>query len=232
MRRVEKGMISTHDIEYIKEKFEIISELPEQAQHEMLRQIRKVQYPKGALLYSGDTQCVGLILVQQGTIRASLVSEEGKEVTLFRIHQDEMCLLSASCIIHSISFDVMIESSEESTVFILPTTLVEEYKVKYPAFTTYIQSTLMERFSEAMWTMEQILFKKLDERVAIYLLDESARLKSDVIVTSQEEIAKNIGSAREAVTRILNRFVGDGIIESQRKSIRIMDRNKLKAIIN
>lgn len=224
-------MLNKEEIQYLLDHLPILHDLTFDLQNYVFQNLRKVNYPKNTNLYSGEHQCLGLVLVKQGTLRASLLSEDGKEVTLFRLHEDELCLLSASCIINSINFDIVIESSIDSIVYVLPIKMVEYLKQNVPSFNNYIQSTLLERFSETMWTIEQILFKKLDVRVATYLLDEANRLQTNTLSTSQEEIAKNIASAREAVSRILSRFVQEEWIEVNRKEIIIKDKEQLRLLI-
>ena len=158
------------------------------------------------------------------------MSDEGKDITLYRLHEGDMCMLAASCVLQAVTFDVFVNAEEDC----------ECYIVSGPAFANICEQcndakifsleTAVTRFSDVMWVMQQILFMSADKRLAIFLYDESARIGSDQINLTHEQIARYMGSAREVVSRLLKYFANEGIIESSRKGIKIIDKKRLRAL--
>jgi len=189
----------------------------------------KKTYSKGTNLHSGS-DCSGVFFVCSGSLRAYILSEDGKDVTLYRLHKGEMCMLSASCVLQSITFDVAVDAEEDSECIVLSGAAFKQMSEKYPEIRIFALETAVSRFSDVMWVMQQILFMSMDKRLAIFLHDESVRISSDTISLTQEQIAKYIGSAREVVSRMLKYFAGEGIVEVSRKGVRILDKSRLREL--
>lgn len=187
------------------------------------------KYNKGTTIHDGSG-CLGVILVKSGTLRVYLLSDEGKDVTLFRLHSKDICMLSASCVTDAITFDVSIDVEEDCECYLISGPAFAYIAENNPQIKIYALESTISHFSDAMWVIQQILFMSLDKRLAIFLLDESNRLGTDEIVLTHEQIAKYIGSAREVVSRVLKYFSNDGIVEVHRKGIKILDKKKLKKI--
>ena len=188
------------------------------------------RYEKGALIHDGGSECLGLVLVLSGELRTYLLSDEGREITLFRLYPNDLCVLSASCVISQISFDTQMTARQDTEVLIIPpniTALLKEQNISVRCF-LYEQAT--ERFSEVMWAMQQILFKGLDQRLAAFLVEECERTNSNTVRMTHEQIARNISSAREAVARMLKQFTQDGLVELKRGEIIIKDTDGLKRL--
>lgn len=186
-------------------------------------------YPRGTLIHDGN-ECSGVIFVRKGCIRVYMMSDEGKEITLYRLHSGEVCMLSASCVIHAITFDVGVDAEEDSECYIINPSAFKKISEENPDIKIFMLETTVSRFSDVMWVMQQILFMSMDKRLAIFLWDESARISDDTICLTHEQIAKYIGSAREVVSRMLKYFASEGIVELSRKGVKIIDKNKLKDI--
>lgn len=186
-------------------------------------------FEKGSVVHRSDMPCRGAVILETGTLRAYIVSEEGREVTLFRIRAGESCVLSASCLLESIEFDIMIEASEYSEGVILPVGVLHPIMEQNPHVGMFIYKQATERFSDVMWAMQQILFMGADKRVAIFLWDESVARQTDTLTMTHEEIARNIGSAREVVTKVLRYFQEEGIVSVHRGRLKILSREKLRA---
>lgn len=194
-----------------------------------LQQSAKVQhYSKEAFLGKQQCSCLGLILMVQGEIRAFLISPEGKEVSLFYLQKGEVCVFSASCVLQSITFETALEVKEDCDFLLIPSSSFEKIIKSNLAVRCFSYELAAARFSEVMWVLQQILFVKLDKRLASFLLEESKKQKSFSLKITQEEIAKEISSVREVVTRLLNRFEKDGIVELQRGAIHLNEEKFLK----
>ena len=187
-------------------------------------------YEKGTRVYSSERECQGMLFVMQGEMRTYLLSEEGREVTLFRIYPNDLCVLSASCVISQISFDTQMSAQKDTEALMIPPNIVLLLKEKNLSVRCFLYELATKRFSDVMWAMQQILLKRLDQRLALFLMQESQRLGTDTIHMTHEQIAQQISSAREAVARMLKQFSEDGLVELKRGAIRLLDQKGLKAL--
>ena len=185
--------------------------------------------PKGKNIHDGD-ECSGVILVRSGSLRLYMMSEEGKDITLYRLREGDLCMLSASCVLDAITFDVFIDAEEESECCVISGPVFAAVSERNPDIKIFALETAVGRFSDVMWVMQQILFMSMDKRLAIFLADESARTGTDVISLTHGQIARYMGSAREVVSRMLKYFAGEGIVEVSRGGIKILDRKRLRRL--
>ncbi len=186
-------------------------------------------YPKGNHVHDGS-ECSGVILVQSGSLRLYMMSEEGKDITLYRLHPGDMCMLSASCVLDAITFDVFIDAEEDCTCYVIGGPAFAAAAERNPEIKIFALETAVSRFSDVMWVMQQILFMSMDKRLAIFLYDESARTGLDTIALTHGQIARYMGSAREVVSRMLKYFANEGIVEVSRGDIRILDKQRLRRL--
>ena len=201
------------------------------SEKELVRQKAVIRlYKKGTRVYSSERECLGMLFVMQGEMRTYLLSEEGREVTLFRIYPNDLCVLSASCVISQISFDTQMSAQKDTEALMIPPNIVLLLKEKNLSVRCFLYELATKRFSDVMWAMQQILFKRLDQRLALFLMQESQRLGTDTIHMTHEQIAQQISSAREAVARMLKQFSEDGLVELKRGAIRLLDQKGLKAL--
>lgn len=187
---------------------------------------RKMQ--KGESMHRGCGECSGIVYVAKGQLRVYIVSEEGREVTLYRVHTGDLCVLSASCLMDAIVFDVLIEAVEETELVVLPSPVLNGIMEKNPLVELSLYRMATERFSDVMWTMQQILFMGADKRVAHFLWDEMAKTGETTIRLTHDEVARFIGSAREVVSKVLKYFAEEGAVALSRGKIEIIDKGKLR----
>ena len=188
-----------------------------------------VSYQRGATIHDG-TECSGVFFVRSGCLRVYIMSEEGKAVTLYRLHAGDMCMLAASCVLQAVTFDVFIDVEEDSDCYIVSGNAFAEISENNPDVKIFALELAVSRFSDVMWVMQQILFMSMDKRLAIFLSDECARTGSDVVALTHEQIAKYMGSAREVVSRTLKYFSNEGIAEVSRRGVKILDRKRLREL--
>lgn len=181
----------------------------------------------GAVVHNGSIDCVGLILVVSGRLRAYILSDEGREITLYRLINRDMCLFSASCIMSGIEFDIIVEAEEETIFFNIPAATYKEIMQESIAVSNYTNQLMATRFSDVVWLLDQILHKKLDSRLAAFLVEESELEDSLNLRITHERIAQHLGNAREVITRLLNYFGDEGLIRLSRGEISIIDPKRL-----
>ncbi|MGE4548783.1 MAG: Crp/Fnr family transcriptional regulator, partial [Intestinibacillus sp.] len=182
------------------------------------------------LVHNGKEDCIGLLIVKHGQLRVFALSDEGREITLYRLLERDMCLFSASCIMRSIQFEVAVEAERDTVFLHVPSAVYQRLMQDSAAVANYTNELMASRFSEVMWLMDQILYKRMDARVAAFLLEESALDASDTLEITHETIARHLGSAREVITRMLRYLQSEGAVALSRGGIRIMDVKKLKTV--
>ena len=189
-----------------------------------------MNFRKGVNVHDGN-ECTGVILIKSGSLRLYIMSDEGKEITLYRLFPGEMCMLSASCVLSTVTFDVFVDSEENSDCVVVGGCAYEELSRRMPEAKIFALETALSRFSDVMWVMQQILFMSMDKRLAIFLLDEITKNGTDTVKLTHEQIAKYMGSAREVVSRMLKYFSDEGILSSSRsEGIKILDKKKLRSL--
>jgi CRP/FNR family transcriptional regulator, anaerobic regulatory protein len=192
--------------------------------------ISELNVKKGARLRSSDSECLGVLIVRAGELRAYIQSEDGREVTLYKLGPGEVCVLSASCILNSIDFDVMISAAADSEVLRVGIGAFEDVMRHNVWAENFAYKSAVERFSDVMWAVEQILFMRFDRRLAAYLLDASRADAGGAVHATHEEIALDVGSAREVVSRMLKHFETQGWVGLTRGSVQVLDRAALKRL--
>lgn len=212
-----------------KEIFPFWEEIPDADRDYICQNSMSVTYPKGAGVHDGN-ECSGVIFVCSGSLRLSMMSDEGKDITLYRLHKGDMCMLSASCVLQSITFDVFINAEEDSQCYVISGPAYAAVSERNPSIKIFSLEAAVSRFSDVMWVMQQILFMSMDKRLAIFLTDESARTGKDTITLTHEQIARYMSSAREVVSRMLKYFANEGIVEVSRKGIHILDKKRLRKL--
>ena len=192
----------------------------------ILRCARIKEYKSGSLIYSPEQKCLGLIRLLSGGIRTFMLSEEGREVVLYRMKEGDIDLLSASCVVNQITFETQMVAQSDCTVLVVPATCLSEFKRNNLAVRCFIYEKLGERFSDVMKLMQTMLFTRIDRRIAGVLLGSG----SDELRVTHEEIASAINSSREVVSRTLKEMERQSLIRLGRGRIIITDRSGLEAI--
>ena len=185
---------------------------------------------KGELVHNGSVDCAGLLLVESGQLRAYILSDEGREITLYRLFDRDICVFSASCIIRSIQFEVMIEAEKETRIWFIPPMVYKKLMDESAAVANYTNEVMATRFTDVMWLMEQIMWKSLDKRVAAFLLEEAAIEGTQLLKITHEAIANHLGTHREVITRMLRYFQSEGMVKLTRGAVEIVDEEKMEAL--
>lgn len=189
---------------------------------------RKVE--KGTVIHNGSMDCTGLLVVESGQLRAYILSDEGREITLYRLFDRDICLLSASCMIRSIQFDVTVVAEKDTRLWIIPAEVYKGVMESSAPAANFTNELMATRFTDVMWLIEQIMWKSLDKRLAAFLLEEAAIEGSNELKITHEAIANHMGSHREVITRMLRYFQGEGLVRLSRGMVAILDEERLKGM--
>ena len=193
-------------------------------------EFRKVK--AGIHIHDSSADCLGLLMVRSGQLRAYILSEDGREITISRLFEYDVSLLSASCVMPDMQFNVMIEAEKDSEFWSIPACLFKNLVDESLAVSNFSRNLLSGNFSELMWLMEQIMWKSFDKRLAAFLLEEAAIEGTNSLKITHEKIANHMGTAREVVTRMLRYFQGEGMVKLTRGTVEITDERKLNKLQN
>lgn len=211
-------------------KIEFYDLLTENEKSLVVKAASQKLYKKGERIHGDNGECSGMLIVLSGKIRAYMLSEQGREITLYYLEDGETCIMSASCVMNCIAFEVHIEADSDTSVIQIPAAVFSAVEKQNIYVQNYALRLGVERFSDVMWAMQQLLFFSMDKRLAMYLYDESSKAKSDELLVTHEEIAKSLASAREVITRLLQNFQKDGIVGLSRGKITILNKLSLAAL--
>ncbi len=187
-------------------------------------------YRKGESLHNGATDCSGMLIIRSGQVRAFILSPQGKEITLYRLLERDTCLLTASCILKNISFQINIEAERDTEAMFIPTRVYQTLSHSSIAVADYANQLMSSRLSDVMWVMEQVLFSSFDKRLANFLLEQAVMDGGDTLEITHEVIARHLGSAREVVTRMLKYFQSEGMVSLSRGGITLTNTEKLERL--
>ena len=191
-------------------------------------EFRKV--PKGTHIHDSSAECLGLVAIKSGQLRAYILSEDGREITLSRLFEYDVSLLSASCVMPDIQMNVMIQVEKDSEFWSIPACLFKNLMDESLAVSTYARNLLGGNFSDLMWLMEQIMWKSMDKRLAEFLLEETRLEETNLLKITHEQIANHLGTAREVVTRMLRYFQNEDMVKLTRGTIEVADKSKLSKL--
>ncbi len=210
--------------------FPIWDKLHPQQQRQLLDALVFRSVQRGTTLHNGSMDCTGLLLIKTGQLRAYILSDEGREITLYRLFQRDMCLFSASCMIRSIQFEVTIQAEKDTELWVIPPEVYQALLEESAVVANYTNELMASRFSEVMWLMEQVMWKSMDKRVAAFLLEEALIEDTCQLKLTHEAIANHLGSHREVITRMLRYFQSEGIVKLSRGMVTILDTSKLECL--
>ena len=200
-------------------------------QQARLRSVTDLQRIKaGTVVHDGSPQCKGMLLIKSGQLRAYLLSDEGREITICRFFEMDICLFSASCVMPNMMFDVFIEAEKDTELWVIPACLYQNLMEESLPMASYSRDLITNHFSEVMWLMEQIMWRSFDKRLAGFLVEESRIEETDCLKITHEKIAAHLGTAREVVTRMLRYFQSDGMVKLTRGTVELTNRKALEQL--
>lgn len=210
--------------------FPIWDQLHPQQQLRLLDSLAVQTVEKGTVVRGGNRDCAGLLLIRSGQLRALVYSEEGREITIYRLFDRDICLFCAPCVIRSIQFDVTIQAEKDTEFWSIPAEVYQQLMAESTAVANYTNELMANRFSEVMSRMEQFMWKSMDKRVAAFLLQEASIEGTCQLRITHEAIANHLGSHREVITRTLRGFQDTGMVKLSRGMVTILAPAKLEAL--
>ncbi|UCH81924.1 MAG: Crp/Fnr family transcriptional regulator [Nitrospiraceae bacterium] len=194
----------------------------------MLDHITVDAIPKGDIIFNEGDECRQMVFILSGIVRVYKTAESGREITLYRLQAGDSCILTASCIFSQSHFPAIAVAEDDVEVAVIPSLIFQEWVNNYEVWRNYIFNLISEQFSAIMAVLEEVAFRRMDIRVANLLLKLSSEKRKDLKIKHQE-IALELGSSREVVSRILEQFAYENIVELKRGTIILRDIDKLKS---
>ena len=179
-------------------------------------------------LYGPCVDCVGMIHIVKGEARAYLLSDEGREITLFHVSEGDNCVLSASCVLAHIRFESHMNVTKPSDILIVPVKVFGDLFERNVYVRCFAYEVATRRFSSVVSVMEQTMFARIDKRLAGCLLRLFRETGNAEIRITQEQLALRVNTVRETVSRTLKRFSAEDVIEIRRGTILLKDIRKLE----
>ena len=212
------------------DNFPIWKQMTKQQQDllEARSELRSVK--KGTVVHNGSMDCLGMLLIRSGQLRAYILSEEGREITIYRMFDQDVCLLSASCVMPNIQFEIIIEAEKDTEFWVIPSCLYKKLVEESLPLSHYTSDVISGHFSDLMFLMEQIMWKSFDKRLAAFLLEEANLEQSLVLKITHEKIANHMGTAREVVTRMLRYFQSEDMVKLTRGAVELTDEKMLRLL--
>ena len=213
-----------------KDCFPIWDKLSPEQQRLISENLSRRKAAAGTLIHRGSADCLGYMVIISGQLRGYILSDEGRELTIYRLFDRDICVLAAACMMNSIQFEIFIEAEKDTEFWLIPPDIFKQLmESSAPAanFTTEIMSA---RLSETMWLMEQVMWRSMDKRIAAFLLEECAIEGSLQLKITHEGIANHLGTHREVVTRMLRFFQSEGLVELSRGTVTVKDEKRLRQL--
>lgn len=208
---------------FFEENLPFFKNLNEKEKDELILKSYVAKYEKGEIVHSKNSSCTGLLITTSGNFRVFISSPSGRQITLFKLYDRDICMLSASCVFTNLTYDVNLEAQDKSEAIIIDSSLIKKISSSNFEVMNFILNLTQDKLSQVMYVLEQTTFFSLDERIKNYLLEQSRYTDSNLLHITHEDMANELGSSREVISRILKKFEKDGKIEIFRGKVKIIN---------
>jgi CRP/FNR family transcriptional regulator len=204
--------------ELLLRRFPVFSQLPAPRLEQLLKESHTLRVPAGGVLFDAGQPCRGFPLVLEGSVRVVMGSASGREILLYRVEPGQACILSGGCLLGHSDYSARGVAEEDVTLLSLPPDLFQALLIEHEPFRRFVFGMYGERLAEVMQLVEEVAFRKLDQRLAQLLVQ-----RGPVLETTQQALADELGSVREIVSRLLRAFEMRRWIRLERERITLLD---------
>lgn len=191
---------------------------------EFLKHSDRMQLDKGDSLYEEGFPCPFVPFIISGVIRVFKLGESGREITLYRVKEGQICVMSSACSLSDQQYEAIAEAEEPLDMVVIPGFIYRKLVDKYPDLRNMVYTLMAERLAEMMMVVEEVAFKRVDLRLANYLLQATDDSGTSFLETTHAQLAMELGSAREVISRILKDFERKGFVNLVRGKIEVLGR--------
>ena len=213
--------MSTQDLS---ELYPVLTLLPAALAERMLGQAQTITVPGGTVVFDEHQVCQGFPVVISGDIRVVKSAANGRELPLYRVMPGESCIITSSCLLGHTDYNARGIAEGETTLVMMPRPLFDEL-LGEPAFRDFIFHLFSERIADLMQLIEEVAFRKLDQRLAGLLLG-----KGRLVHATHQQLADELASVREIISRLLKGFAEQGLVRLSREQVEILDPAGLRRI--
>ena len=207
-------------------KFPSFGKASDEVQTELFEHAALVQIPAHQFICLEGNKCSGIPLVLEGRARVYKLSESGREITLYRVEPGDSCILTASCIMSNIEFPAFVSTETDVEAIVVPPAVLHRWVNQYGVWSEFLWTMLASRFAEVISLVEEVAFQRVDKRTADYLVH--AADAGGIIKKTHQDIAADIGTSREVISRILKEFEHSGLVTLSRGEIHADDLKELR----
>lgn len=211
------GPAPTTETERLESRYPVLAELTAPAHARLLDSARWMRVPAGAMLFDDRQACEGFPFVVEGTVRVSKCAPSGRELPLYRVGPGETCIISSSCLLGHEDYNARGVTESDTLLMLLPKAAFDDLMAERP-FRDFVFHLFAERIADLMQLIEEVAFRKLDQRLAALLLG-----KGRLVHTTHQQLADELGSVREIVSRLLKNFADQGLVRLAREQVEILD---------
>jgi CRP/FNR family transcriptional regulator len=208
----------------LQDLYPVLAKLPATMAERVMAQTQTITVPGGTVVFDEHQACQGFPFVISGDIRVLKPSASGRELPLYRVLPGESCIITSSCLLGHTPYNARGIAEGETTLALMPRGLFDELLAE-PTFRDFIFHLLSERVAELMQIIEEVAFQKLDQRLAGLLLG-----KGRLVHATHQQLADELGSVREMVSRLLKGFAEQGLVRLSREQVEILDPAGLRRI--
>lgn len=205
--------------------YPVFQSMPRSLLDQALKQAVHTRLSSGAVLFEDHQPCQGFPMLLDGSVRVVKNSPNGRELQLYRVNPGEICILTSSCLLGNSPYSARGVAEGALSLVVLPQSLFSKLLESHEPFRQYVFSLFSERLAELMQLVEEVAFRKLDQRLAALLLS-----KGEFIRTTHQNLADELGSVREIISRLLKSFADQGLVALGREQIEVLNTKALQQI--
>ena len=206
------------------ERFPVFRQLDAPRLARLLAEAQLVQVPAGTVLFDASQPCRGFPLVLEGAVRVQMNAPSGREIQLYRVEPGQGCIMSGGCLLGHSDYSARGIAEQDVTLLSVPPALFHELLLQFEPFRRFVFGMYGERLAEVMELVEEVAFRRLDERLAQLLIR-----RGPVLEATHQKLADELGSVREIVSRLLRSFADRGWVKLERERITVLDLKSLAA---
>lgn len=195
---------------------------------DFIEQTFTIRIPTGKDVFVEGDQVEAIALLVSGAVRVYKISETGREITLYRFGLGQSCILTANAILSRKSFPAVATVEKDAEAVMIPADVFRDWVKRYDIWRDFVFELLSDRLSTVMSIVEEVVFQRMDRRLAAWLLKQAAR--QTPIHTTHQQIAADLGSSREVISRLLEDFSQLGWVMVERGTLEILDMKSLTSL--
>ena len=190
----------------------------------------RMQVKQGSVLFRDGDACNGYVLVVQGAVRVQKVDPQGHEIVLYRVEEGQSCMLTTTCLLAKQHYPAEGVAETDVDLVLLPLDVFDAALSESPVFRQFVMANIGHRISDLMLLLEDVAFGRKDVRLASFLLKHSSR-DGDVLSLTHRQLAVELGTAREVVSRLIKDFERKGLVKLGRNKVTVLQRGLIQQLV-